>query len=62
MTSKNDNVGLTKDDELVIVFLRQIRDRAFSLQYGVLNVSFKVRDGKLKEAHITLESEKLRPF
>lgn len=54
--------GLTAENSLLNVFTRQIDDKAWELQYGELTVTFKVRAGAIKEAHIIEKKEKLQPF
>lgn len=47
---------------LAMIFLEQIKAKAFELGYGELVVSFKVRNHEIKEAHVVKEQQKLRPF
>lgn len=62
MEENNNKSPLTPLGPLDKVYMQQIRAEADALQYGNLTVSFKVRGGEIKEAHVTKKAVKLRPF
>ena len=53
---------LTGENCLLTVFHRQIKAKAFDLQFGEMTVVYKVRKGHVKEARIVQTAEKLQPF
>ena len=62
MDEKNKKSILTPLEPMDKVYMQQIRAEAETLQYGSLTVSFKVRGGEIKEAHVIKKAVKLRPF
>ncbi len=62
MEENNNKSLLTPLGPLDKVYMQQICAEAETLQYGSLTVSFKVRGGEIKEAHVIEKAVKLRPF
>lgn len=59
---ENSEKNLQSKKDLANIFIEQIKQMAFELQFGNLIVNFKVRNGVIKEAHKISEELKLRPF
>lgn len=57
----SEKSGLTQEKTPVESFFEQIVDHARGLSYGNLTVDFKVRDGRITEAHLTKRVVKLAP-
>ena len=59
---KKQEKGLTGVDGKPMIYLDQITQKAFELQYGNLTVDFKVKSGQIIDAHVVMQRERLRPY
>jgi len=57
----NQKKDLQNKPDRLLIYIEQIKQKAFELQYGSLHVEFKIYNGQIENGKITRKEENLRP-